>query len=60
MQVTEKFYNVCGGVRMRASTGSAAPTHGQAPGTNVTSQKHFEALWKSMPACVEAVPKVKG
>ena len=45
---------------MRTSTGSAAPTHGQAPGTNVTSQKHFEALWKSMPDSVEAVLKVEG
>ena len=45
---------------MHASTDSAAPTHGQAPGTNVTSHKRLEALWKSIPACVEAVLKVKG
>ena len=45
---------------MRASAGSTAPTHGQAPGTSVTSQEHFEALWRSMPACVEAALKVKG
>ena len=42
---------------MRAIT---APTPFQAPGTNATSQKRFEALWKSIPARVEAVLEVKG
>ena len=50
----------CGGVRMRASRGSAAPILAQAPGTNAISQKHFEALWKSMAARVEAVLEVEG
>ena len=49
----------CGGLRMCASTGSAAPTSGKAQGTNATSQKHFEALWKSMPTRAEAVLEVK-
>ena len=40
------FTVYCGGVRVRAVTGSAAPTHGQAPGTTrhhhiVTATKDF-------------------
>ena len=38
---------------MHASLRSAAPPPGQASGTNATSQKHFEALWKSMITRVE-------
>ena len=51
---------MCCGVRMRASSGSAAPPPGQASGTSATSQKHFEALWKLMITRAGAVLEVKG
>ena len=62
MQVTENFYNVLWWSKNARQyyTGSAATTNPtQAPGISATSQKHFEALWKSMPAHVEAVLEVK-
>ena len=49
----------CGGVRLHASTGSAAPPPGEASGTNTTLQKPFEALCKSMTARIEAILEVK-
>ena len=52
----EKSYNVLWWTKNVRQYRFGSP---QAPGTNATSQKHFEALWKSMPTRAEAVLEVK-
>ena len=62
MQVTENFYNALWWNKNARQYRLGRPHSRPGPrySTNVTSQKHFEALWKSMPACAEVVLKVKG
>ena len=57
----------CGGVRMSQTLGRTVPPAVKARLAQVLPrvwdnipQKHFEALWKSMTACVEAVIEAKG